>query len=231
VSAELVEHFRGYPVRWRRVEVAGRKIELLSPANHESLIDDPLVEARYERDEYMPYWAELWPASLLLADAVAGWGPAEVPGEAPSVLELGCGLGVVSLVALQLGYAVTASDYDDDALAFVVESARRNGLPQPETRRIDWRKTYPGLRFDRIVAADVLYETRNLRPMAEFVRAHLRSDGVGLLCDTNRPTADNFDRIARECELSVVIEPVERPGAADEPIVRGRIFHLCGVEG
>lgn len=226
MSGELFERFRGYPVKRRVVKVGGREIELLGPANYESLIDDPLVEARFEKDEYMPYWAELWPASLLLADAVAAWGRADAHREACTVLELGCGLGVVGLVALQLGYTVTVSDYDRDALAFVAESARRNGLGSPETRYIDWRESYGGLRFDRIVAAEVLYESRNLRPIAEFLGKHLEPDGQALVCDANRTTADAFEGIARDRGLSVVVRPVQRPGAADGLIVRGRIFDI-----
>jgi SAM-dependent methyltransferase len=226
MSGEPLAQFRGYPVTVRRFELAGRTFELLGPANYESLIDDSRVAARFEQDEYMPYWAEFWPASLLLADAVAAWEPAPADREPPCVLELGCGLGLVSLVATCLGFRVIASDYDEDALAFLVESARRNGLPAPETRYVDWRETCRDLRLDRIVAAEVLYETRNLRPIAEFVRGHLKPDGFALICDANRSTADNFDTVAQHCGLQVEVWPVERPAAADAKPIRGRMFRL-----
>ena len=226
MSREPLAQFRGYPVSRRRFELAGRTFELLGPANYESLIDDPRVAARFEQDEYMPYWAESWPASLLLADAVASWEPPPAQSRPPCVLELGCGLGLVSLVATCLGFRVIASDYDEDALAFLVESARRNGLPAPETRYVDWRETYADLRLDRFVAADVLYETRNLRPIAEFVRGHLKPDGFALICDANRSTADDFDTVARHCELEVEVCPVERPASPDGKPIRGRIFRL-----
>ena len=226
MTPESVEYFRGYPVKQRRFAVAGRMIEVVGPDNYESLLDDPRVEARFAQDEYMPYWAEFWPASLLLADAIAAWGPAESAGAAPRVLEFGCGLGIAALVALQLGYAVTASDYDEDALAFVVESARRNGLPQPTTRYLDWRETYPELRFERIVAAEVLYEARNLEPIARFVGTHLTPDGFALICDRNRSTADGFERVAKDCGLLVDIQVVDRLAEDGGEAVRGRIFHL-----
>ena len=77
MAGDSVESFRGYPVEMHRSEVAGRVFELLIPVDYESLLDDPRVIARFEQDEYMPYWAQFWPAALLLADAVAAWGPAE----------------------------------------------------------------------------------------------------------------------------------------------------------
>jgi hypothetical protein len=102
----------------------------------------------------------------------------------------------------------------------------RNGLPAPETRYVDWRESYPDLRPDRIVAAEVLYETRNLRPIADFVARHLKPDGVALICDGNRSTADEFDTVARHCGLSVEITTAERPGLAGGKPIRGRLFHL-----
>jgi SAM-dependent methyltransferase len=219
-----VQEFRGYPVTVSRFALAGRDFELLGPSNCEELIDTPAVVERFEDDEYLPYWAQVWPACLLLADAVAKWEP--VGDDPPRVLEIGCGLGLVSLVLTELGYRVLASDYDEDALAFVVENARRNHLTIPQTRHLDWREASAGLAFDRIVAADVLYESRHLRPVAEFVRAHLKPDGFALVADPNRLPAEDFDTVARHCGLTVHSTAVERPGAAGRGPIRGRLIQL-----
>lgn len=207
-----------------RLALAGRSFELLGPASYDELLEMPSVVKRFEKDEYLPYWAQIWPACLLLADAVAAW--EKVDDDPPRVLEIGCGLGLVSLVLSSLGYCVLASDCDADALAFVVENARRNGLPVPQTRRFDWRESYANLSFDRIVAADVLYETRHLRPVAEFIRAQLRSDGFALVADANRMTANDFGTVARHCGLAVDVTAVERSSPTEDQPVRGRIFHL-----
>ena len=212
-----MDEFRGYPVCVQTVTVGGRTYELRLPTRAEALLDDPRVLARFERDEYLPYWATLWRAALALAEVVAAWGPA--PAAPPTVLELGCGLGLVSLLAAGLGYRVIASDYDEDALAFTRDNAARNGLPVPETRRIDWRERYADLRPDRIVAADVLYEARNLRPVAEFIRRHLAPGGIALIGDPNRCTADSFEQVLSAVGLAVRVKLVERPAA-------GRIFEL-----
>lgn len=225
-TISMSETFCGYPVKCRRFELAGRSFDLLGPANYEELIDEPRVKERFARDEYLPYWAEFWPACLLLADAVAAWG-APPPGRPPPrVLELGCGLGLVSLLLTHMGYDVTAADYDEDALAFLIESAHRNGLRPPETLALDWRETYPDLRFDRIVAAEVLYETRSLRPVAEFIHNHLSLQGFALISDAHRSTADGFDAVARHCGLTVQITSAERPGLLPGEIIRGRLLRV-----
>ena len=101
-----------------------------------------------------------------------------------------------------------------------------NRLPVPETRHLDWREPVADLSVDRIVAADVLYETRNLRPVAEFVYRHLRPDGFALIADPNRMTAENFGKVARHCGLAVRVTPVERPSPFGAGMVRGRLFEL-----
>ena len=232
--SDCLEIFRGYPVQRLRVPVGAQDFTLIAPRDPQHLLDDPRVAARFAADEYMPYWATLWPAALVLADAVADW-PTVPPGRpAPRVLELGCGLGLVGLVAAARGYDVVISDYDDDALAFACGSAQENGLPVPTARRIDWRRSYADLKPDRILAADVLYEARNLEPIARFVAAHLAAGGEALVSDANRAPADGFPAVAAAAGLRVVVEPRSRPGGArpehgDAPAdrwVTGRIFRL-----
>lgn len=224
-----VETFRGYPVRKQRFVIGTEEIVLLGPANHDELIDDPRVAERFEQNEFMPYWAQVWPAALLLADEIARWDRVMdlPPSQRPTVLELGCGLGLASLLAARRGYRVVASDYDSDALAFLRESAKRNAIPTLRTRALDWNKTHAQLSFDRIIASDVTYETRNLRPIAAFIHNHLTPDGFAVIADWNRTTADAFDSIARHSGLDVREEPRERSGIldSDEPI-RGRLFRL-----
>lgn len=224
-----MEQLRGYSVRVERIPIAGRTYELLMPADSDGLLDDPRVAARFDQDEYLPYWAAIWPAALLLGNAVAGWGAPPAGTEPPRVLELGGGLGLVGLVAASLGYRVTISDYDEDALAFAEANAGRNGVGGLDFRRIDWRREYEGLRPDRILAADVLYESRNLEPIARFVARHLNQGGVAWIADANRSTADPFEHVARGCGLGVTVMPVEAAEGAGGGVPAGRIF-VCRVE-
>ncbi len=219
------EKFRGYEVRQRRIELLNRQYTFIGPCAPEALLEAPNVEARFAADGYMPYWAEFWPASLLLMDAVANWEPPGPGVPPPKVLELGCGLGAVSVVLGSLGYRAIASDYDQDALAFTLENARINGVTV-EPLLIDWRRTYPELTVDRIVAAEVLYERRNAEPVARFVSQHLSPTGYALICDRNRSTADDFPDVARRFGLRVEISAVERCDPAGERPICGRLFRL-----
>jgi predicted nicotinamide N-methyase len=84
------------------------------------------------------------------------------------VLELGCGVGLPSVVALAGGAEVTATDHYAAALDFARYNARSNLGVEPETRLLDWHTPrVEGLGvFDLILAADVLYEQRNIPALA-----------------------------------------------------------------
>ena len=217
--------FRGYAVALRSISVAGRNFELIGPVNADGLADDPRVAERFEHDEYMPYWAEFWSSSLLLAEHISSWKPRRPNEEPLRLLDLGCGLGLAGVVASRLGYEVTFADCDEDALAFAVENARRNGAAPPRALRVDWRETYSDLKADRIVAGDVLYESRSLRPVAEFIKRHLAPAGTAILADPNRTTAEGFEQIARHCGLSVSAR-TSQAGEFEGSVVSGRLFHL-----
>jgi predicted nicotinamide N-methyase len=160
--------------------VAGVELRLERPASPEALID----EQEFERDEFLPYWAELWPAATALAEALP-----DVAGL--RVVELGCGLGVTSLVAAAKGAEVTATDWSEDAVELLRRNAGRNGLVvRAEVR--DWREPWAE-RFDLALAADVLYERRNVEPVLARLRELAPVALVGL---AGRPYEGEFLRRA-----------------------------------
>ncbi|MFL5954868.1 MAG: class I SAM-dependent methyltransferase [Gaiellaceae bacterium] len=155
-------------------------LDLLRPVSPDELID----EDAFAEDEFLPYWAELWPAATALAAALP-----EVAGL--RVAELGCGLGVPSLVAAARGAHVTATDWSADAIVLLRENAARNALVlRAEVR--DWREPWAE-RFDLVLAADVLYERRNVEPLAARLRELAPCALVGL---AGRPYEAEFLRRA-----------------------------------
>jgi predicted nicotinamide N-methyase len=81
------------------------------------------------------------------------------------VVELGCGLGLPSLVAAARGARITATDWADAAVDLLRTNAARNRLEVAVERR-DWREPWEA-RFDLALAADVLYERRNVEPLID----------------------------------------------------------------
>jgi predicted nicotinamide N-methyase len=167
------------------------RFEVERPADSYALLDDPVVREAHERDEYMPYWADLWPASRMLAKAVAreDWSTYPKTGDKVEALELGCGLGVPGLTALACGLHVTFSDYDVTAVQFAAANARRNKLYDFKALPLDWRCPPAGLKVPVVLGADLTYETRNIDPLVKLIRQVLLPGGICLLTDQDRTPA------------------------------------------
>jgi predicted nicotinamide N-methyase len=155
---------------------------VLRPPDADALID----EAAFDEEEFLPYWAELWPSGLALARHVAGL---ELAGR--KVLELGCGLGLPSLAAALRGADVLATDWADDAIELLRRNAERNGAPV-RVARVRWSEPEPLLRaapWDIVLGADLLYEERNAEQLAALLP---RLGGEALLAEPGRPYAKDF---------------------------------------
>jgi predicted nicotinamide N-methyase len=164
------------------VPIAGRDLRLLRPRDAEALLD----EGAFEREEFMPYWAELWPSSLALARTIAGRAL-----RGARTLELGCGLGLPSIAAAIAGGRVLATDWSAEAVAMTAANAERNDAAV-ETLVCSWTAPEPLLArapWDLVLASDVLYEARNGDVLLELLP---RLGPEVWLADPGRPPATPF---------------------------------------
>jgi len=188
-------------------------LSLIMPRAADELLD----EEAFARDERMPYWAELWPSARALARFLLDSTPAppsrssfpRVPAREAgppliahgvSILELGCGLGLPSLALAARGLDVTATDHNEDAFAFIRANSARNGITPPALALLDWRDRSPALdrRFDLAIAADVLYERRNVDMLVGVLPRILAHGGRFLLADPGRRFLDTFKHAMKQ---------------------------------
>lgn len=185
---------RRFVVVEQAFEAAGRRFELLKPRSPDELIS----EEDFNRDERLPYWADVWPSALCLAERIAQLPPGG------RLLELGCGVGFVCAVAAACGFEVTATDYYAEALEFTQVNLAKNGLPRAATRLVDWRRFPDDLgQFDWVVAADVLYEKDYPALVAAAIDRGLKPSGCALVADPGRRRAMPFDQECRDRQLSL----------------------------
>jgi predicted nicotinamide N-methyase len=171
---------------------SGRPLRVMRPRESEEL----LVDEAFDREELLPYWAELWPSSLALARAV---GARSLRGA--RTLELGCGLGLVSIAAAQAGGRVLATDWSADAIEFTQQNAERNGV-ELDTAKVDWSAPEPLLEqapWQLVLGSDVLYERRNVDQMLDLLPRLVDRRGEVWIADPGRQTSVEFlDRAAED---------------------------------
>jgi predicted nicotinamide N-methyase len=172
---DLVEHVVALP---------GRELLLLAPRDGDALLN----EEAFEQEEFLPYWAELWPSALALARVVA-----RRPLTGRRTIELGCGLGLPAIAAAAAGGRVLATDWAPDALAITERNAERNGIGlQTALFRWDAAPEPLGPPWPLVLASDVLYEARNVAPLLELLARLTAAAGEVWLADPGRAPAARF---------------------------------------
>ena len=164
------------------IELGGRTLRLMRPPQADALID----EEAFDEDEFLPYWAELWPSGVALAEVVAG-----LPLRGARVVEIGAGLGLPSLSAALGGADVLATDWAEDAVELLRGNAERNGISL-RVERVRWDDPAPlllGAPWDVVLGADLLYERRNADQLLELLP---QLGGDLLLAEPGRPFAPAF---------------------------------------
>lgn len=197
------------------VRVGEEEVTLLKPRN----ADDLISEHDFVKDERLPYWADLWPSAIVLAEWFGG-----EAGNGRTMLELGCGLGLVTIAAMRAGFDVLAADYYEDSLRFTEANAHRAIGRQPRTRMVDWRSMPDDLgKFDYVVACDVLYEKPNAEWIAEAYTRTLASGGTAIMADPGRIAIEEFLDACAAREFRR-LETVERKIAVGEKEQTIRIY-------
>lgn len=156
-----------------------------------------------------PLFGQLWPSGLRLAEGMQGHDVAGL-----RVLELGCGIGLASLVLQRRGATVMATDVHPLAETFLAYNAALNGLDAVPFRRLDWGREPPALgRFDLIIAGDVLYERGQAEGLAAAIAAHAADEAEVWLTDAGRGYAGRLERAL--VALGFVRQPMPAGGPVD----------------
>ncbi len=199
-----------------------RTFSILKPANP----DDLIREEDFVKDERLPYWADVWPSSIVLAEKLL-----KLRGAGRTALELGCGVGLSTLAATSAGFDVLSTDYYEDALDVTRANVFRNLGTIARTRMVDWRHFPEDLgRFDLVFASDVLYEKEYAELLPLLLRRLLVPGGIALIADPGRVAAPVFVEACEKSRLAIRLKET-RPFEAGEIKQRIDIYEVGDVKG
>ncbi len=213
-----------FPCDFERIKIGSLELDLLQLTDMEAYIDT-LAQSATQSIE-LPFWARIWPTSILLATFLRNLPAAETT----RVLELGAGVGLCGLVAARLGFAVTITDNNEDALLFSQINILRNGLSQRAgVELVDFTRTGLDRRFSLILGSEVLYHEETYRPLVKFLLRHIGSapGSEVLLAKSYKLKAKRFFSLAaRDFDIQ---EKVLGYKASESPSTPGEDRHLAQI--
>lgn len=211
----------GYQTRCLSVSLGGRLFRIRALSDLQQFADPHGEAARVGISSAgWSLFGQLWPAGRLLAQTMAAW-----PLVGQRILEVGCGLGLSSLVLQARGADITASDHHPLAGPFLHHNAVSNGLPPPAYVDVPWSAPPSGLgRFDLIIGSDILYERGQAELLAVLLERHANVAAECLITDPGRGNSAAFSRAMRRQGYQVS-QTQAMADAAGQPMARGGLLH------
>lgn len=167
---------------------------------------------------------QLWPAAVYLCEHLETTWP--LPKMANSrVLELGAGLGLVSVAAARLCKHVIATDLPQ-VVPSLQATLEQNDVPNCVAQALPWGTTDVP-KVDVVLAADVVYWAELHAPLLTTLRALVENGAVALVAHTRRWRRDDkfFKQCAKAFDLAVVKETVLRTPPTERRTLH-RIYRL-----
>jgi len=173
-----------YETDTKDLTIRGRSFSFFVARSLESFVDSQDIFNDF------PLWIKIWEASMVLADYLAGL---KVEPE-KRFLEIGCGLGLVGIVASAFGHHVTVTEYNQDALNFARANALLNKASNMEIKEMNWNNPQLQGSFDTIIGSEIIYKESDFPSILNLFRTYLKDGGEIILAEGIRKTSMEFMR-------------------------------------
>jgi len=178
-------------IRYQTIEFGELDIHVRTLRDRQQFRDpDGIAEDLGISSAAWPLFGIVWASSEVLAQLMTDFDIGD-----RRILEVGCGIGLASLVLNQRSADITATDHHPEAGDFLRRNARLNdGRAIPFTRT-GWGDHDSGLgRFDLIIGSDLLYEREHVELLADFIDRHARPHCEVIIVDPGRGHHARFSK-------------------------------------
>ncbi|EGV31728.1 Methyltransferase-16 [Thiorhodococcus drewsii AZ1] len=137
-----------------------------------------------------PLFGVIWPSGEILARLMH-----DQDVEGLGILEIGCGIGLASLVLNQRLMDITATDYHPEAEGFLQHNVKLNDGKEIPFVCTGWEDEDSELgKFDLIIGSDLLYERGHVEVLASFIERHAKAACDVILVDPGRGYHARFSK-------------------------------------
>lgn len=178
-------------VRYQTIEFGAIDIHIRSLRDNQQFHDPLFIAEKLGiSSASWPLFGVIWPSSIALANYVLNYDTRNI-----RILEIGCGIGLASLLLNKLKADITATDYHPEAESFLLENATLNNGKSINFERTDWNNSDSTLgNFDLIIGSDLLYEDEHIDLLSKFIEQHAKPGCEVLIADPDRGRKSKFTK-------------------------------------
>ena len=178
-----------FRVHYQTIEFGELDIHIRSLRDRQQILEnDKTSEAFGISSAMWPIFGIVWPSSIILAECMLNY---DFKGK--RILEIGCGIGLPSLLLNHLKADITALDIHPHAEEFLNVNTNLNNDSTINFQRIDWKMLDDTLGyFDLIIGSDLLYERNQAKFLSEFINFHANKSCEIIIIDPKRGQHSKF---------------------------------------
>ena len=178
-------------VRYQTIEIQDIDIHVKTLWNNQQFHDpDGIASKLGISSATWPLFGIVWASAEVLAHLMFDY-----KIEGIRILEVGCGIGLASLVLNHRSADITATDFHPEAKKFLQSNAKLNNDPEIPFIRTAWGDQDSNLgKFDLIIGSDLLYERGQASDLSHFIDHHSHNNCEVIIVDPGRGQTARFSK-------------------------------------
>jgi predicted nicotinamide N-methyase len=160
-----------------------------------------------------PYWAKVWPSAIALVKVLQKH-PSLIRDK--TVLELGAGIGLPSLLMANEAKTIQVSDYDSEAVELFRKNIAHLQLHNVQALQMDWNDLPENIDPEVIILSDVNYDPTQFESLTKLIQKFIHQGCTIILSTPQRIIANPFVLALSEFIIADYLEMVDENGVTKE---------------
>lgn len=160
-----------------------------------------------------PYWAKVWPSAIALVKVLQKH-PSLIKDK--TVLELGAGVGLPSLLMADITKSIIISDYDSEAVELLQKNITHLQLQNAQAIQLDWNNVPENMKAEVLILSDVNYDPTQFETLTKLIEKFIYQGCTIILSTPQRIMASPFVLALSEFIIADYVEMVDENGVTKE---------------
>ena len=177
--------------RYQTIEFGDTDIHVKTLRDNQQFLDEDDIALKLGiSSATWPLFGVIWASGEILAHLMHDY---DIQNQ--RILEVGCGIGLASLVLNERLADITATDYHPEVASLLLENTDINNKKAIPFLRTHWDNTDTQLgKFDTIIGSDLLYERGHADLLAHFIDRHTKPQCKIIIIDPGRKHHTHFSK-------------------------------------